>query len=118
MKYIPTKNMFQIWNNPTERKEFEDAAHEEAKENFMAELKEEGYKTLDEYKDYLRTFSDADLFWDIIGYREERDQEGDWANHPDISPEHSFCHMIAYYKHIINIDVHKEVIKEMEESEE
>ena len=118
MEYKPTKNLFQIWDNPSERKSFEDAAHEEARQSFMADLKDDGYKTVDEYKDYLRTFNDADLLWDIIEYREERDQEDGWANYPDITPEKSFCHMIAYYKHIINIDVHKEVIKEMAEPEE
>lgn len=118
MKYTPTKNMFQIWDNPSERKDFMDAAMEEAKQAFMADLKEEGYKTLDEYKDYLRTFSDADLLWDIIGYREDRDQEDEWANHSNITPDKSFHHMIAYCKHIINIDVHKEVIREMMEPEE
>lgn len=31
MKYVPTKNMFQLRHRPDERKQFEDAAHEEAK---------------------------------------------------------------------------------------
>ena len=118
MKYKPTKNMFQIWDNPSERKAFEDAAHDEARRSFMADLKKEGYKSIEEYKDYLRRFSSADLLQDVLDYREERDREDNLVNYPDITPEKSFCHMIAYYKHIINIDVHKEVIKEMAEPEE
>lgn len=114
MKYIPTKNMFQIWNSPAERKEFEDAAHDEAKENFMAELKEEGYKSVEEYKDYLLGYSSADLFHDVLEYREERDREDDLSNHPDITPEQSFRHMVACFEHIINIDIHNDIIEQLD----
>lgn len=114
MKYVPTKNMFQLRHRPDERKQFEDAAHEEAKEAFLIGLKNDGYKTIDEYKDYLRGFSDADLIHDVIELREDRDQEDDWSNHPDITPEQSFRRMVACYESIINIDIHNEVIEEMQ----
>ena len=114
MKYVPTKNMFQIWHNPAERKAFEDAAHEEAKQSFINGLKHDGWKTIDEYKDYLRGYSSADLFHDVLDYREERDREDDWANHPDITPEQSFRRLVASCEHVINIDIHNEVIEELE----
>lgn len=114
MKYIPTKNMFQIWHNAEERKRFEDAAHDKAKQSFMDGLKEESYKSVDGYKDYLRRYSSADLLQDVIDYRVERDQENEWANHPDISPEQSFEHMVSCFEHIINIDIHIEIIEELD----
>ena len=114
MKYVPTKNMFQIWHNPAERKAFEDAAHEEAKDSFIIGLKNDGYKTIEEYKDYLRGYSSADLLHDVLDYREERDQEDQWANHPDITPEQSFRRMVSCFEHIINIDIHNEVIEELD----
>lgn len=84
------------------------------KEAFLIGLKNDGYKTIDEYKDYLRGFSDADLIHDVIELREDRDQEDDWSNHPDITPEQSFRRMVACYENIINIDIHNEVIEEMQ----
>lgn len=114
MTYVPTKNMLQIWHNTAERKAFEDAAHEEAKQSFINGLKHDGWKTIDEYKDYLRKYSSADLFHDVLDYRKERDQEDDWANHPDITPEQSFRRMVSCFEHIINIDIHNEIIEELE----
>lgn len=114
MTYVPTKNMFQIWHNPAERKAFEDAAHEEAKQSFINGLKHDGWKTIDEYKDYLRKYSSADLFQDVIDCRVERDQEDEWSNHPDITPEQSFLHMVSCFEHIINIDIHNEIIEELD----
>lgn len=114
MEFIPTKNMFQIWHNADERKAFEDAAMKQAQENFITELKEDGHKNIEEYKDYLKGFSSADLFHDVLDYREERDREDDWANHPDITPEQSFRRLVASCEHVINIDIHNEVIEELE----
>lgn len=114
MKYVPTKNLFELRHSPDERKAFEDAAHEEAKKAFLRSLKDDGYETVKEYKDYLRGFSDADLLHDVFGYREERDQEDDWANNPDITPEQSFRRTVSCWEHIINIDIHNEVIEEMQ----
>lgn len=113
MTYVPAKNMFQIWHNPTERKAFEDAAHEEAKDSFIIGLKNDGYKTIEEYKDYLRKYSSADLLQDVLDYRVERDQEDELSNHPDITPEQSFRRMVACFEHIINIDIHNEIIEEL-----
>lgn len=114
MKYVPTKNMFQIWHNAEERKAFEDAAHEEAKDSFIIGLKNDGYKNIEEYKDYLRGYSSADLFHDALDYRKERYQEDDLANHPDITPEQSFRRMVSCFEHTINIDIHNEIIEELE----
>ena len=114
MEFTPTKNMFQIWHNTDERKAFEDAAMAEARENFIAELKEEGYKNIEEYKDYLKGFSSADLFHDVLDYREERDREDAWAYPPVITPEQSFRRLVASCEHVINIDIHNEVIEELE----
>jgi len=112
--FTPTKNMFELRHRPDELKAFEDAAHDEAKESFLKGLKDEGYKTVEDYKDYLRSFSDGDLLHDVVGLREERDQEDDWANHPDISPEQSFRRLVACWEHIIDIDIHNDVIESMQ----
>lgn len=112
--FTPTKNLFELRHRPDERKAFEDAAHDEAQETFLKGLKDEGHKTVEDYKDYLRSFSDADLFHDVVELREERDQEDDWANNPDITPEQSFRRLVACLEHIIDIDIHNEVIEEMQ----
>lgn len=113
MKYVPTKNLSQVWFRIGERKEFEDAAEKVAKEEFLKELKDEDCSSIAAYKSYLKEFTLGDLMHDIYELQDERDDEQIRAGNPDITPEQSFRRLVESYKHMINIDIHNEVIAEM-----
>ena len=114
MKYVPTKNLAQVWHRPDERKEFEDAAEKVAKEQFVKTLGYDGYNSIEEFKEYLREFSDADLMHDVYEMQEEADDERCTAGCPDSNPEDSFWRLVSAIETELNIQVHKEVIAEMQ----
>lgn len=110
MKYVPTKNLADVWHYPDERRAFEDAAWQQAKIDFVIELKDDGYNSVEEYKTYLKEFSDADLSHDIIGLQEERDNQQVLAGHPDITPERSFNRLVESYIKSLYIEAHDDVL--------
>lgn len=112
--FAPTKNLFQVWHRPDEREAFEREASEQAQMGFVCELKIDGFNSMEEFKSYLRTFSEADLSHDVFEMTEEAEDERIRAGHPDITPEQSFNRLVASLEIEESIKVHKEVIAEMQ----
>lgn len=110
MKYVPTKNLSQVWYNLAERKEFEAAAEEAAKEEFLKELLDEEYRSVADYKEFLKEFTKADINHDIIELQEERDDLQVSAGHPDITPERSFQLLVESYVKSLYVQAHDEVL--------
>lgn len=110
MKYVPTKNLAQVWYYPDERKAFEDAAWAKAKEEFLKELKYEEYRSVSDYKEFLEEFTEADLNHDIIELQEERDDLQVSAGHPNISPERSFDRLAESYVKSLYIEAYDDVL--------
>lgn len=110
--FKPTKNLAQVWHNVDERKTFEDAALKQAKGNFIAELKEEEFRSVEQFKDFLRDFDEGDLRHDVFEMTEEAEDERVLAGHPDITPEQSFRRLVDSLEIEESIRIHKEVIAE------
>lgn len=115
MEFIPTKNLFQVWHNADERKAFEDAALKQAQEDFIAELKEEEFRSVGQFKDFLRDFDKGDLRHDVFEMTDEAEDERIRAGHPDITPEQSFRRLVDSFKIEESIRIHKEVIEEIQD---
>ena len=114
MKYVPTKNLSQVWYNLAERKEFEAAAEEAAKEEFLKELKDEDCRSVDDYKSYLAAeFSDGDIAHDMYELQDERDDEQVLAGHPDITPEQSFNRLVESYVKDLYVQAHWQVLESL-----
>lgn len=110
MKYVPTKNLAQVWYYPDKRKAFEDAAWAKAQEEFLKELLDEEYRSVADYKEFLKEFTEADINHDIIELQEERDDLQVSAGHPDITPERSFQLLVESYVKSLYVQAHDEVL--------
>lgn len=110
MKYVPTKNLAQVWCKFDEFRAFEDAAWAKAKEEFLKELKDEEYRSVADYKEFLKEFTEADLNHDIIELQEERDNLRVSAGHPDITPERSFQLLAESYVKSLYIEAYDDVL--------
>lgn len=110
MKYVPTKNLAQVWYYPDERKTFEDAAWAKAQEEFLKELLDEEFRSVLDYKEFLKEFTDGDLNHDMLELQEERDDLQVSAGHPDITPEQSFNRLVDSYVKSLYVEAHDEVL--------
>lgn len=110
MKYVPTKNLAQVWYRPDEREAFESAAWAKAQEDFLKELLDEEFRSIADYKEFLKEFTEADLNHDILELQEERDDLQVSAGHPDISPEKSFDRLVESYVKSLYVQAHDEVL--------
>lgn len=108
--FKPTKNLSQVWYYSDERKAFEDAAWTKAQTEFLEGLKDEEYRSVADYKEFLKEFTEADLNHDIIELQEERDDLQVSAGHPDITPERSFQLLVESYVKSLDIEAHDEVL--------
>lgn len=108
--FKPTQNLAQVWHDFNKRKEFEDAAWAKAKEEFLKELLDEEYRSVADYKEFLKEFTEADINHDIIELQEERDDLQVMAGHPDISPERSFDRLVESYVKSLYVEAHDEVL--------
>lgn len=110
MKYIPTKNLAHAWCKFDEFKAFEDAAWEQANEEFLQELLDEEYRSVKDYKEFLKEFTEADLNHDIIELQVERDNLKLSAGHPDLSPERSFQLLVESNVKCLYLQAYDEVL--------
>ena len=112
--FKPTKNLSQVWYRLAEREEFEAEALKQAKIQFEKELKDEDYRSVEDYKSYLKEeFEDGDIAHDMYELQEERDDEQVRAGNPDITPEQSFNRLVESYVKDLYVQAHWQVLESL-----
>lgn len=108
--FTPTKNFAQVWSIPDERYAFGDAALAQAKEDFPKKLKEEGYSSVEEYKNYINEMDEDDILLTICNYQNGWELYHMMATNPDISPDKSFNNLVTAYIKTLFAQVSIEVL--------
>ena len=93
--YRPTKNYYQVQQNPDEHKEFEEAAAQEAKARLKRKAELDGFKSEAEEKAWLQR--EGDLVGHLTWLTEAAADNYTQAQNPHIQPSTSFEFLVTAY---------------------